>query len=572
MIEDRNEAETQGIDRQSISADRLIIAIGQINPAVGDLDQNSDSIFDLCCQARDADLIVFPELALVGYPPEDLILKPAFQQAAEKALTRLAKRLGEVPDVPAALVGCCMMEGEQIYNGMALLEFGKVVAVRYKYDLPSYGVFDEARVFTPGPLPEPVVWRGISLGLPICEDIWSPQVCRHLGEAGAEIFLVANGSPYEVNKEAVRQDLVQQRVAECTVPMIYVNRCGGQDELVFDGASFIVNSDGTIPVQMSHWSEGLTRTSWSRSRNGWVCAEDIRQPMQTGIVGIYHAMMVGLRDYVNRNHFPGVIIGLSGGVDSALSAAVAVDAIGPDRVQCVMMPSCYTSKDSLDDAADCARRLGVDLKTIAIGPAMDAFDTMLGPVFEGYASDITEENIQSRIRGLILMALSNKFGWMVLTTGNKSEISTGYATLYGDMCGGFNVLKDVYKSSVFELCRWRNSHKPENAKGPEKDVIPQRIITKPPSAELRPGQKDEDSLPPYKVLDAILMALVEAEEDGRALVERGFDPEVVTRVEQLLYISEYKRRQAPPGVKISKRNFGRDRRYPITHGFRSLNG
>ncbi|MEP6828884.1 MAG: NAD+ synthase, partial [Rhizomicrobium sp.] len=378
-----------------------------------------------------------------------------------------------------------------------------------------------------------------------------------------------NGSPFEAGKEDVRLQLAAARVTETGLPLIYVNQVGGQDELVFDGASFVLNADNSVALAMPGWREDVTVSDWTRDAHGkWICAPGERVGEESRESATYHAMMLGLRDYVNKNRFSGVVLGLSGGIDSALSAAVAVDALGADRVRCVMLPSRYTSKDSLDDADECARRLGVPYETIEIERAVAALGETLTPVFAGKSADTTEENIQSRTRGLILMAISNKFGPMVLTTGNKSEMSVGYATLYGDMCGGYNVLKDVYKTEVFALSHWRNAHSPEGALGPVGQVIPERIIAKPPTAELRANQTDQDSLPPYEVLDGILKCLVEQEMSFDDTVAKGFDPATVKRVEQLLYVSEYKRRQAPPGVKISARNFGRDRRYPITNAFR----
>ncbi|MDE2266766.1 MAG: NAD+ synthase, partial [Alphaproteobacteria bacterium] len=439
----------------------------------------------------------------------------------------------------------------------------------FKYDLPNYGVFDEKRVFTPGPLTGPLEIRGVRVGVPICEDIWTPDVVECMAETGGEIMLVPNGSPYEAGKhEDVRFNLVAARVTESGCPLVYLNQVGGQDELVFDGASLVVNADRSVAWALPAWEEKVVITEWQRSGKGWVCAPGERAPSEERSQSVYHAMMLGLRDYVNKNRFPGVVLGLSGGIDSALSAAVAVDALGRERVRCVMMPSKYTSQESLDDAEECAQLLNVSYETIPVERAVDAFADTLRPVFVGRAADTTEENIQSRVRGLILMAVSNKFGPMVLTTGNKSEMSVGYATLYGDMCGGYNVLKDIYKMEVFRLASWRNQTVPAGALGPPGRVIPERIITKPPSAELRANQTDQDSLPPYEILDGILQCLVEKEMSFEEVVGKGFDPATVRRVEHLLYISEYKRRQAPPGVKIGPRNFGRDRRYPITNAFR----
>jgi NAD+ synthase len=389
-----------------------------------------------------------------------------------------------------------------------------------------------------------------------------------LSETGGEILLVPNGSPFEAGKEDVRLNLVAARVTEAGLPLIYLNQVGGQDELVFDGASLVVNADRSVAWALPAWEERVVVTDWTRTNGKWVCAPGERWSGEDRNASVYHAMMLGLRDYVNKNRFPGVVLGLSGGIDSALSAAVAVDALGPERVRCVMMPSRYTSKESLDDAAECAKMLGVPYEIIAIEGMVAAFGEALAPAFKGKHPDTTEENIQSRVRGVTLMAISNKFGPMVLTTGNKSEMSVGYATLYGDMCGGYNVLKDVYKMEVFRLARWRNQTMPGGALGPKGRVMPENIITRPPSAELRADQKDADSLPPYEILDDILECLVEHEMSFEEVRARGHDPAIIKRIEHLLYISEYKRRQAPPGVKISARNFGRDRRYPMTNAFR----
>ncbi len=429
-------------------------------------------------------------------------------------------------------------------------------------------MFDEKRVFVPGPMPGPFAIRGVRIGVPICEDIWTPDVVECLSETGAEILLVPNGSPFEAGKEDVRLNLIAARVTEAKLPLVYLNQVGGQDELVFDGASLICNADRSVAWALPAWEEKIAITNWTRGLNGWVCEPGERAPSEDRARQVYHAMMLGLRDYVNKNRFPGVVLGMSGGIDSALSAAVAVDALGPERVRCVMLPSKYTSAESLYDAAECAALLGVPYDTVAIEDVVNAFGAALAPTFAGKRVDTTEENIQSRARGVILMAISNKFGPMVLTTGNKSEMSVGYATLYGDMCGGYNVLKDVYKMEVFALARWRNQESPRGCMGPATRVIPERIILKPPSAELRENQKDEDSLPPYEILDGILECLVENEMTFEDTCAKGYHPATVKRIEQLLYTSEYKRRQAPPGVKISARNFGRDRRYPITNAFR----
>jgi NAD+ synthase len=461
------------------------------------------------------------------------------------------------------------------------LDGGKVADVRFKHELPNYGTFDEKRLFAAGPLPRPVAFRGVKLGLPICEDGWLPKVPRHLAEQGAELLISVNGSPYEIDKDDHREmEVFRSRVKETGLPLIFLNRIGGQDELVFDGCSFVLNADGKTVHRLPDWEEHSRTTIWQRGDKGWTCTnganvsnndgDDVLASWDEHPADIYNAMVIGLRDYVERNRFPGVVLGLSGGIDSALSAAVAVDALGADRVWCIMMPSRFTSQDSLDDAAGCAQMMGTKLDSIPINPAVEGFDAMLSDSFADQAVDTTEENIQSRIRGVTLMALSNKFGHMLLTTGNKSEMSVGYATIYGDMAGGYSVLKDAYKLTVFDLSRWRNANKPSLGLGPDGPVMPDSVITKPPSAELRPDQKDSDSLPDYEVLDPLLHGLIEEELSVDDLVAKGFDRDIVIRIERLLYIAEYKRRQAPPGVKLGRRNFGRDRRYPITNAFRTV--
>ena len=551
--------------------DKLVIALAQMTQSVGDLKANADAMLEWRARASGADLIVYPELQLIGYPPEDLVLKPALVTQANYQLDRLAQETAD--GGPAMLVGTVVAAQGVLFNVVALLDRGAVTAVRAKRELPNYGTFDEKRLFAPGPLPAPIDFRGVKIGVPICEDIWFPFVTAHLRSEGADILISPNGSPFEVDKDDRRQNAVAgTRVRETGLPLAYLNRVGGQDELVFDGASFVMNADLSIAQQLPDWEEALVLTQWEKWDGQWVCLPDDPHPLDERPADIYNAMVLGLRDYVNHNRFPGVVLGLSGGIDSALSAAVAVDALGPDRVWCVMMPSRFTSQDSLDDAVACARLLGTRYDVIPIEPAVGAFDTMLAPAFDGRARDLTEENIQSRIRGVTLMSLSNKFGHMLLTTGNKSEMSVGYATIYGDMAGGYSVLKDAYKTTVFDLSRWRNAHVPSLGLGigPDGPVMPERIITKPPSAELRADQRDDDSLPPYDMLDPILYGLVEEELSVDDLVGRGFDKDLVARIERLLYVAEYKRRQSPPGVKLGIRNFGRDRRYPITNAFRTI--
>ena len=548
--------------------DTLKISLAQLNQSVGDLAGNADEMLAAREQAVGSDLIVFPELQLVGYPPEDLILKPSLIERAAAQLDRLAQ--ATATDGPAMLVGSVFVQDGALHNGVALLDQGKVAAIRFKHELPNYGTFDEMRLFQPGPLPEPIILKGTMIGVPICEDIWQPEVCRHLADFGAEIFICINGSPYEIDKDTLRIDgVAKRRAVDTGLPLAYLNRIGGQDELVFDGASFVVNGDGGLAVQMKDWVEEQVETRWTKTAKGWRCDRGEINDLAEHPEDIYAAMVLALRDYVNRNKFPGVVLGMSGGIDSAICAAIAVDALGPDRVWAVMLPSRFTSGESLEDAQACAKALGIRYSTIPIQPAVAGFTEMLADSFAETQPDITEENLQSRVRGTALMALSNKFGPMLMTTGNKSEMSVGYATIYGDMAGGYNPLKDAYKLTVFAISRWRNRHKPKIALGPEGPVIPENIIVKPPSAELRADQKDSDSLPPYEVLDPILLGLVEHEKAVDQLVKEGFDHDTVVRIERLLHLAEYKRRQAPPGVKLGTRNFGRDRRYPITHAFRS---
>ncbi len=547
--------------------DQLTIALASINPVVGDLPGNYDRILSARKAANDADLVIYSELCLIGYPPEDIVLKGAFQKAAMDRVAELAALSAD--GGPAMLIGSCWREGDLLYNAAILLDNGKITAIRHKVDLPNYGVFDEKRVFVSGPAPRAINFRGIKLGVMICEDMWSDRVSAKLAESGAEILIVINGSPFEQDKYSERQTLAQQRVKETGLPLIYVNQVGGQDELVFDGGAFVINRGGELAARAPSWRTSLFSTLWHRQNGGWACEKGDIHDVPDGYAAIYQAMITGLRDYVGKNHFPGVVLGMSGGIDSALSAVVAVDALGAENVHLVMMPSKYTSEESLLDAAICAEWLGVRIDNIPIEPTVQAYDQMLAGQFAGREEDTTEENLQSRIRGVTLMAISNKFGLMLLTTGNKSEMSVGYATLYGDMCGGYSVVKDLYKMDVFGISEWRNHNHPMGALGPKGQVMPENIITKPPTAELKPDQKDEDSLPPYEVLDDILQCLIEKEMPVKDIVAKGHASDVVARIEHLLYIAEYKRRQAPPGVKLTRRNFGRDRRYPITNGFRN---
>ena len=545
----------------------LKIALAQLNSVVGDIEGNVARLLSAREEAAkaDADLIVFPELYITGYPPEDLVKKPAFQQAARKAVEDLA---ASMKPGPAVSVGTIWPDDGKLYNSVAVLDGGSVEAVRFKVDLPNYGVFDEKRVFDAGPLPGPVNVRGVRIGFPVCEDIWKEDVTECLAECGAELLVSSNGSPFDWSKPDVRTNIAVARITETGLPLAYLNLVGGQDELVFDGASFVLNKDCSLAVQLPAWEETISVTSWSERNGAWHCAKGHLAAIEENESAAYHACVLGLRDYVNKNGFPGVVLGLSGGIDSALVAAIAVDALGADRVQCVMLPYRYTSQESLEDSTACAEALGIRLVSIPIAEAVEGFGRALAPFLKGTDADTTEENIQARARGAILMAISNKTGAMVLTTGNKSEMSVGYATLYGDMNGGFNPIKDLYKMQVYALARWRNTHRPKGGKGPEGTVVPERILTKAPTAELKANQTDQDSLPPYPVLDDILECLIENEMPLADIVARGHNPDVVKKIERMLYLAEYKRRQAAPGVKISEKSFGRDRRYPITNKFR----
>jgi NAD+ synthase len=545
----------------------LSIAFAQLNPTVGDVSGNAA----LIRRARDnagalgADLVVFSELMLVGYPPEDLVLRPALVKAAAVVLRELELESG--PSVPGMVVTLPWAEEGRVYNAAAIVADGRT-ELRFKHELPNYGVFDEKRVFTPGPLPQPVLFHGVRIGVPICEDMWMADVPAHLAAAGAELLLVPNGSPFEVDKFDQRLDLARHRVTETGLPLAYINQIGGQDELVFDGGSFVMNCNGTLAHLLPFWREAIVLSQWREENGRYCCDGSARWTAEPRLASVYHAMTLGLRDYVRKNGFRGIVLGLSGGIDSALTAAVAVDALGPDRVCGVRLPSRFTSDASMRDAAESAEALGIRLETIPIDPSVAALEGALEPLMKGRPRDVTEENLQARARGTLLMGISNKFGELLVTTGNKSEMSVGYATLYGDMCGGYSVLKDVYKTEVYALARWRNANVPEDAHGPSGRVIPESSLTKAPTAELRPNQTDQDSLPPYETLDAILHGLIEEERSVDEIVARGFARDTVTRVQRLLYMAEYKRRQAPPGVKITRKSFGRDRRYPLTNAFR----
>jgi NAD+ synthase len=548
--------------------DRFTITIAQLNPTVGDVAGNA-------CKARDArahaaaagaDLVLLSELFICGYPPEDLVLKPALQAACRAAVEELARETAE--GGPAVLVGTPWAEGGKLYNAAALLDDGRVASLRFKVDLPNYGVFDEKRVFSPGPLPGPMNIRGVRIGVPICEDIWGPEPVECIGETGGEILLVPNGSPYRRGVIDERLNVAVARVKEAGLPLVYANQVGGQDELIFEGASFVLNPDLAFATQLPAFREDFTTVTFVRTAAGWRAETGPIATLEGGEKADYAACVLGLRDYVDKNRFPGVVIGLSGGIDSALCAAMAVDALGADRVRCVMLPYRFTLQDSLTDAAAIAKALGLRYDIVPIAPAVEGLEEALAPLTAGLPRDVTEENLQSRARGTILMAISNKFGLMVVTTGNKSEMSAGYATLYGDMNGGFNPIKDLYKTEIYRLARLRNGWRPHGALGPAGPVIPENVLVRAPSAELRENQTDQDSLPPYDQLDEVLERLVEREQPIATIVDAGFDRDMVMRIERMLYLAEYKRRQAAPGVKVTLKNFGRDRRYPIVNRFR----
>lgn len=545
----------------------LSIALAQLNPHLGNIAANARRLESAREEVRDADVIAAPEMYLAGYPVDDLVLRSDFMDEVRLGLERLAALTRD--GGPAIVTGAPHVEDGKVRNSVFVLDEGRVMARRDKVNLPSYGVFDDTRNFTAGELPGPVMVRGVRLGLPVCEDIWSPDVVECLAESGAEMILSVNASPFDASKENDRMVHTVARALEADLPLLYVNMVGGQDEVVYDGNSFAIGADGTLAAHMPSFGEATHCVQATRGESGFALAGQVCRPDE-GMAALYRAIMLSLRDYVDKNGFPGVVLGLSGGIDSALVAALAVDALGVERVQAVMMPTRFTSARSLEDASDLARRLGVRLDEIAITPATEAMEQMMASQFEGRDSDTAEENIQSRIRGTVLMAISNKLGSMVLATGNKSEYAAGYSTLYGDMCGGFAPIKDVWKVEVFEMCRWRNANLPRGAAGPEGAVIPEDIIVRPPSAELRDDQKDTDSLPPYERLDAIMRALCEEMVDIETIVARGHAEEEVAQASRLLFRAEYKRFQAAPGPKLTSLAFGRERRLPLTSAFNPL--
>lgn len=547
---------------------KLKIALAQLNPIVGDVKGNIKKLIKVRSTLnKDVDIIVAPELYVTGYPIDDLVLRDDFLELVKNEIEQLAELTKD--NNAAIIIGAPRKEKESIKNSVFILDQGKIITYRDKYNLPNSGVFDEQRIFSPGALSGPVKVRDVLIGLPICEDIWTETVIECLCETGAEIILSINASPYSTKKIDQRMSVAVSRVLESKLPLIYLNRVGGQDELVFDGSSFSLSHKGELTSQSYDFKEHTSVITLKKEGDNWICEGEINS-VSSHLESLYKALVISVRDYVKNNGFPGVILGMSGGIDSALVAAIATDALGPKLVKAIMMPSPYTSSESLEDAELASSMLGIDYSYLNIKDGMEEVDNILQG-FKGPYKDpgITEENIQSRLRGLVLMAISNKFGSMVLATGNKSEYAVGYATLYGDMCGGFAVIKDVWKSDVFKLCEWRNLNKPDGLLGPNGTVVPKRIISKPPSAELRDDQKDTDSLPEYDILDAILKKLVEENLSLNQIINQGFNIDDVKKISMLLSRSEYKRFQSAPGPKVTEKAFGRDRRYPLTSGFRN---
>ena len=549
-------------------ADRFRLTLAQFNPTVGALRANADKAFAAWEEGKraGADMVALPEMFLTGYQTQDLVLKPAFVAAAVAEMEALAAR---ITDGPALGIGGPWRDRSGDYNAWWVLKDGAVAARILKHDLPNEEVFDEVRLFDSGNISGPYRVGPLRIGTPICEDAWHPEVAETLAETGAEILLVPNGSPYARGKLEVRMNVAVARVVETGLPMVYLNMVGGQDDQVFDGGSFVLNPQGRLAAQLPLFEEDLVHVDFERGAEGWRALPGPVTAEPDAWEQDYHAMVLAVRDYLAKSGFGKVVLGLSGGIDSALVAVIAADAIGAENVHCVMLPTRYTSQGSLDDAADLAHRLGTRLDTVSIEDSRHAVGGALAHLMAGTAPDITEENIQSRLRGVMLMAISNKFGGLLLTTGNKSEMAVGYCTIYGDMNGGYNPIKDLYKTRVFETCRWRNANHRPWMKAVAGEVIPVAIIDKPPSAELRDNQKDQDSLPPYEVLDAILEGLVEEDLPVAEIVARGFDPAVVKRVEHLLHISEWKRFQSAPGAKLTRKAFWLDRRYPIVNRWRS---
>ena len=547
--------------------EQLCIALAQLNPHLGNVHLNTEKLILAHKKAfkMGADIIITPEMFLAGYPCDDLVYRDDFIAEIEASLNELAKLTND--GKPAIIVGAPRKNDGVLFNSLFVLDDGKIIHHYDKINLPNYGVFDEKRNFKSGYGTGPISLRGWRLGLAICEDIWTPDICETLQEAGAQLIISLNASPFEIGKQDKRMATAIARMGETNLPIIYLNMVGGQDEVVFDGNSFALNLGGELASHLPSFSETVSTVTLEVKPAGVRMIGQVYKP-EEGLASCYNALMIGIKDYVEKNNFPGVVLGLSGGIDSALVAVLAADALGADKVDAIMMPSEYTSDISLNDAELLAQNLGIGYKNISIADAISQFNIMLEPYFKNTDAGIAEENIQSRLRGLTLMAYSNKFGSMVLATGNKSEYAAGYATLYGDMCGGYAPIKDVWKTTVFELCKWRNNNTPRLSPIKKNRIIPERIITRPPSAELRPDQQDTDSLPEYDILDPILVALTEEMADIKTIISRGFDREVVEKASQLLFRAEYKRFQAAPGPKITTRAFGRDRRLPLTSGFR----
>ena len=547
----------------------LKIASAQLNPLVGDVIGNVDKLISVRSNLDDSvDILVAPELYISGYPIDDLVLREDFLDLVDKGLENLAKATKDCKS--SIIVGAPRKEKNTIRNSVFVIENGEISTFRDKYELPNSGVFDEQRIFTSGNLSGPVNIKGVRIGIPICEDIWRENVIECLAESGAEIIVSINASPFTLSKNNERLSVVISRIRENELPLVYLNRYGGQDELVFDGNSFALNDDGSICLSCKSFEHDISIINFRKDKK-WIGKGDIIKS-STKYESLYKALVLGLRDYVKNNKFPGVILGMSGGIDSALVSSLAVDALGPQNVHAVMMPSPYTSNESLNDAKEALNFLDVEYNELNIEDSMKIVDKTLldfkGPDFK---IGITEENIQSRLRGLLLMALSNRFGYMLLATGNKSEYAVGYATLYGDMCGGYAPIKDVWKTDLFELCKWRNNNHSSFFSGPNSKVMPDNIINKPPTAELRDNQKDTDSLPDYNILDEILRSLVEKELSVQNIVSKGFNETEVKKVSRLLSIAEYKRFQSAPGPKVTDKAFGRDRRFPLTSGFSNWN-
>ncbi|MEM9435870.1 MAG: NAD+ synthase [Pseudomonadota bacterium] len=543
------------------------LTLAQLNPTVGDLAGNAAQARSAWKAGKDAgaDMVMLPEMFITGYQTQDLIMKPAFAEAARAAIEALAK---DCADGPVIGIGGPVRQDGLLYNGYFILEGGAIVHQVLKRERPNDGVFDEVRLYAQGPVQGPYTVNELRIGTPICEDVWHPEVSEALAETGAEVLIVPNGSPYHRDKFDVRLNHIVARSTETGLPVVYLNMVGGQDDQMFDGGSFAINKGGSLAARLPVFEEAITTLELTQTNEGWVIGEAEKAAHPDAWEQDYRVMVETLRDYLRKTGFKKVLLGLSGGIDSALVATIAVDALGAENVRCVMLPSEYTSQGSLADARDIAERLGVHYDTVPISGPRAAVSETLAPIFNGADPDVTEENIQSRLRGLLLMAMSNKFGEMLLTTGNKSEVAVGYATIYGDMSGGYNPIKDLYKTRVFEQCRWRNANHRDWMKGPEGEVIPVTIIDKPPSAELRADQKDEDSLPPYDVLDGILEMLVDNEASVGDCVAAGYDRAMVKKVEHLLYISEYKRFQSAPGARLTHRAFWLDRRYPVVNRWR----